>query len=87
MGLDAHEPQEIDPASQENKAQEAGCNVEGGDDAGGQVELVHDDAEDGGDDCPRQHGPELHMPNTWLPTWGKLLDGNTDVACWEGKLA
>ena len=47
MGLDANDPQHVDPAPQEDKSQEASCYVQGRHNARCQVELVHYDAEDG----------------------------------------
>lgn len=67
MGLDADEAQHDNPASQEDEAEQPRCDIEGGNNARGQVELVHNKAEDGSNDGPREQRPELQSSQCISP--------------------
>ncbi len=60
MGFDADDAQHYNPGSQKNEAEQPSCNIEGGYDARSQIELMHNEAEDGPNDGSREQRPELH---------------------------
>lgn len=66
MGLNAGEAQHDNPGSQEDEAEQPRCDIEGGHNARGQVELVHNEAEDGSNDGPRAQRPELQSSQNEL---------------------